>query len=311
VGASFGEGLTGFLDFLASERRASPHTVSAYRRDLLQLGKYFAEKNGEDAPLSDIDVYLLRQWLGALSRVVAPPSVGRKIAATKAFFRFLLRRGWVMKDPAADLASPKVRRPLPTFLGVDAAREVMETPHGDDATSIRDRAVLELLYGSGLRVSELVHLDLRHIDLEAGMVHVLGKGKKERIVPLGQPTVRALRAYLDVRSSVPKAGSSLDPVALFVTRRGARLGVRQVQLFVHRYGALGAGRADLHPHALRHTCATHMLEGGADLRAIQEMLGHASLATTQRYTHVSLEQLMKVYDGAHPLAKKGPRSPST
>lgn len=311
MAASFGDGLHGFLDFLASERRASPHTVNAYRRDLLQLAQFLAEKCGEEAPLAAIDVYLLRQWLGALARVVAPPSVGRKIAATKAFFRFLHRRGWVAKDPAAELASPKVRRPLPTFLGVDAAREVVETPRSDDALTVRDRAVLELLYGSGLRVSELCALDLRHIELDAGTVRVLGKGRKERIVPLGQPTVRALRAYLGVRANVSKPGSSLDPVALFVTRRGARLGVRQVQLFVHRYGALGAGRADLHPHALRHTCATHMLEGGADLRAIQEMLGHASLATTQRYTHVSLEQLMKVYDGAHPLAKKGPRGPAT
>jgi integrase/recombinase XerC len=309
VGASFSESLGSFLEFLASERRASPHTVSAYGRDLGQLGQFVAESRGEAVPLATIDVYLLRQWLGALSRVVAPPSVGRKIAATKAFFRFLRRRGLIEKDPAAELASPKVRKPLPTFLGVDAAREVVETPRSDDPASIRDRAVLELLYGSGLRVSELVRLDKGHIDLSGGLVHVLGKGRKERIVPLGRPTVSALRAYLSVRSEVPKPGSALDPAALFVTRRGARLGVRQVQLLVHRYGALGAGRADLHPHALRHTCATHMLEGGADLRAIQEMLGHASLATTQRYTHVSLEHLMKVYDGAHPLAKKGREFP--
>ena len=311
MGASFSESLTEFVDFLASERRASPHTVSAYRRDLGQLGQFIADTRGERLPLDAIDVYLLRQWLGALSRVVAPPSVGRKIAATKAFFRFLRRRGLVEKDPAAALASPKVRKPLPTFLGVDAARQVVETPTGDDPSSARDRAVLELLYGSGVRVSELVRLDRGHVDLDAGLAHVLGKGKKERIVPLGRPTVKALRAYLLVRSSVPKPGSALDAAALFVTRRGARLGVRQVQLLVHHYGALGAGRADLHPHALRHTCATHMLEGGADLRAIQEMLGHASLATTQRYTHVSLEHLMKVYDGAHPLAKKGPRNSLT
>jgi integrase/recombinase XerC len=310
VGVSFRDGLSGFLEFLASERRASPHTVSAYRRDLTQLERFVAETRGETSDLSGIDVYLLRQWLGTLARVVAPPSVGRKIAATKAFFRFLRRRGMVAKDPAADLASPKVRKPLPTFLGVDAAREVVETPTGDDPTSLRDRAVLELLYGSGLRVSELVQLDIVHANLDEGLVRVLGKGKKERIVPLGRPTVNALRAYLEVRSRLPKPGTALCPAALFVTRRGARLGVRQVQLLVHRYGALGAGRADLHPHALRHTCATHMLEGGADLRAIQEMLGHASLATTQRYTHVSLEQLMKVYDGAHPLAKKGPRGPA-
>ena len=311
VGISFSESLGGFLEFLASERRASPHTVSAYRRDLVQLGRFIDDTRGEGAALGTIDVYLLRQWLGSLSRVVAPPSVGRKIAATKAFFRFLLRRGFLDKDPAADLASPKVRRPLPTFLGVDAAREVVETPAADDPVSARDRAMLELLYGSGVRVSELVRLDRGHVDLDQGLVHVLGKGRKERIVPLGRPTVKALHAYLSVRSAVPKPGSVVDPAALFLARRGTRLGVRQVQLLVHRYGALGAGRADLHPHALRHTCATHMLEGGADLRAIQEMLGHASLATTQRYTHVSLEQLMKVYDGAHPLAKRGPRNPLT
>jgi len=303
LGASFSESVDSFLEFLASERRASPHTVSAYRRDLAQLAAFIAEHHGEALPLAAIDVYLLRQWLGALSRVVAPPSVGRKIAAAKAFFRFLRRRGLIEKDHAADLASPKVRKPLPTFLGVDAAREVVETPRGDDSQSARDRAILELLYGSGVRVSELVNLDQGNIDLEVGQVRVLGKGRKERLVPLGRPTVDALRAYLRVRSALPQQGSSADAAALFLTRRGARLGVRQVQLLVHRYGALGAGRADLHPHALRHTCATHMLEGGADLRAIQEMLGHASLATTQRYTHVSLEQLMKVYDGAHPLAK--------
>jgi integrase/recombinase XerC len=309
VGASFSESVSGFLEFLASERRASPHTVSAYRRDLAQLGQFIVEHRGQGLPLGDIDVYLLRKWLGTLSRIVAPPSVGRKIAALKAFFRYLRRRGLIEKDPAADLASPKVRKPLPTFIGVDAAREVMETPSGDDPVSRRDRAVLELLYGSGLRVSELVRLDRGDIDLEAGMVRVLGKGSKERVVPLGRESVKALRAYLLVRSAVAKPGAALDAAPLFVTRRGARLGVRQVQLLVHRYGALGAGRSDLHPHALRHTCATHMLEGGADLRAIQEMLGHASLATTQRYTHVSLEQLMKVYDNAHPLAKKGARGP--
>jgi integrase/recombinase XerC len=303
MSAELGESVRGFLDFLASERRASRHTVAAYRRDLAQLSAFMVEKRGREIPADKIDVFLLRQWLGSMARAVAPPSVARKIAAVKTFFRYLHHRGLISKDPASDLASPKVRRPLPTFLGVDAAREVMEASAPDDPVGKRDRAVLEVLYGSGLRVSELSNLDLGDIDLRQGSVRVVGKGNKERVVPLGSQAVRSLEAYLEARASVPR-NKTPDPKALFLSARGARLGVRQVQLLVHRYGALGAGRGDLHPHALRHTCATHMLEGGADLRAIQEMLGHASLATTQRYTHVSLDQLMKVYDGAHPLAKR-------
>jgi integrase/recombinase XerC len=303
MSAELAQSVRGFLDFLASERRASRHTVSAYRRDLAQLSAFMLEKRGREIPADKVDVFLLRQWLGSMARVVAPPSVARKIAAVKTFFRYLHHRGLISKDPASDLASPKVRRPLPTFLGVDAAREVMEASAPDEPVGKRDRAVLEVLYGSGLRVSELSNLDLRDIDLKEGSVRVVGKGNKERVVPLGREAIRSLTAYLEARTSLP-GGRAPDPRALFLSRRGARLGVRQIQLLVHRYGALGAGRGDLHPHALRHTCATHMLEGGADLRAIQEMLGHASLATTQRYTHVSLDQLMKVYDGAHPLAKR-------
>jgi integrase/recombinase XerC len=304
MSAELGDSVRGFLDFLASERRASRHTVAAYRRDLAQLASFMVEKRGREVPPAKVDVFLLRQWLGTMARVVAPPSVARKIAATKAFFRFLHHRGLIEKDPASDLASPKVRRPLPTFLGVDAAREVMESSDGQEPAGKRDRAVLEVLYGSGLRVSELSNLDLGDIDWKQGSVRVVGKGNKERVVPLGRAAIASLEAYLEVRTSLPKQATP-HPKALFLSVRGARLGVRQVQLLVHRYGALGAGRGDLHPHALRHTCATHMLEGGADLRAIQEMLGHSSLATTQRYTHVSLDQLMKVYDGAHPLAKRG------
>ena len=302
--APFESSLDGFLEFLASERRASRHTVDAYRRDLRQLETFLIEKRGSGVPVRRIDVYLLRQWLGALARVVGAASVARKISAVKAFFRYLHKRRFVETNPTSELGSPKVRKPLPTFLGVDAAREVMEAPSGDEPAGLRDRAVLELLYGSGLRVSELAGLDLGDVDLASATVRVRGKGNKQRIAPLGRAAIESLEAYLRERSSVARRPSALHPTALFLSRRGARLGVRQVQLLVHRYGALGAGRSDLHPHALRHTCATHMLEGGADLRAIQEMLGHASLATTQRYTHVSLDHLMKVYDGAHPLAKR-------
>ena len=301
---SFEEALAQFVDHLASERRASRHTVSAYRRDLEQLGQFLFEKRGELA-VRRIDVFLLRGWLGTLARVVSPASVARKIAAVKALFRFLHRRALVDRDPAAELASPKVRKPLPTFLGVDAAREVVESPDDDTPSGRRDRALLEVLYGSGLRVSELAGLDLADVDLREASLRVRGKGNKERTAPLGRAAVRAIETYLERRSALPRPGAAPHASALFLSTRGARIGVRQVQTLVHRYGELGAGRADLHPHALRHTCATHMLEGGADLRAIQELLGHASLATTQRYTHVSLDQLMKVYDGAHPLAKRG------
>jgi integrase/recombinase XerC len=169
---------------------------------------------------------------------------------------------------------------------------------------VRDRAVLELLYGSGLRVSELCALDVHSVDLAGASARVVGKGRKERIVPLGRACVAALSRWLEQRPRMvhPRTGTQ-DPRALLLTARGARLYVRAVQALVHRYGASGAGRADLHPHALRHTCATHMLDGGADLRAIQELLGHASLSTTQRYAHVSMEHLLRVYDAAHPLAR--------
>jgi integrase/recombinase XerC len=325
-----------FLAFLAAERRSSRHTVLAYGRDLQQLVAFTRERKPGARAASDVDVILLRGWLGQLARTHSAASIARKIAAARALYRYLLRCGEVTKNPATELSLPKVRRPLPTFLDVDAAAEVMAAPTADSAEAARDRALLETLYGSGLRVSELCGLDLDHIDLAGrgagrgepagasmGSARVIGKGNKERIVPLGSQCVAALQAYLARRgeldgrgarragagagrtaADVGAAASRTDARALFLSRRGKRLGVRQVQTLVQRYGALGAGRADLHPHALRHTCATHLLDGGADLRAIQELLGHASLATTQRYTHVSVDQLMKVYDAAHPLAKR-------
>jgi integrase/recombinase XerC len=297
-----------FVAHLAGERRASPHTVAAYRGDLEQLAAFVAERRpGRPTGPRDLDVLLLRGFLGHLSRTIAPASVARKIASVRAFLKYLHRRGEVEKNPAMELALPKVRRPLPTFLGVDAAAEVMTTPDGSSPEGLRDRAMLETLYGAGLRVSELCGLDLGDVDTaspDLGSVRVLGKGNKERVVPLGSAAVAAVRAYLGRRDELrDRRTGALDPRALFVSRRGARLGVRAVRSLVHRYGALGAGRADLHPHALRHTCATHLLDGGADLRAIQKMLGHASLSTTQRYTHVSIDHLMAVYDAAHPLAR--------
>ncbi len=296
-----------FVLHLKEEQQASPHTVSAYRRDLEQLLAFVRDKRPGLQHASEIDVFLLRSFLGQLARTHAPPSIGRKVAAIRSFLHFLEVRGEVTSNPAATLELPKVRRPLPTFVNVDAAAEVVEAPDENTAEGQRDRAMLEVLYASGLRVSELVGLDVGdvEIDAEGGRARVIGKGRKERIVPFGSHAKNALTRWLGRRSELrhPKTGA-LDDRALFVSRLGKRIGVRQVQHLVRRYGALGAGRADLHPHALRHTFATHLLDGGADLRSIQRMLGHASLSTTQRYTHVSTDHLMKVYDSAHPFARR-------
>jgi integrase/recombinase XerC len=299
------ESIDAFLRYLEAERRVAPRTVVEYRADIAGLAAFARDRGGE--PVTDVaqvDVYLLRAWLASLARRLAPPSIGRKVAAVRTWMRWLRRRGFIASCPADELATPKVRRGLPTLLSVDAAKEVVEAPQGDTPAAVRDRAMLELLYGSGLRVSELCGLDVEAVDLAAATARVLGKGRKERVVPLGGPCVRALGRWLAARPRMVHSKTGWqDPRALFLTVRGARMLARGLRTLVHRYGALGAGRADLHPHALRHTCATHMLDGGADLRAIQELLGHASLSTTQRYAHVSVEHLMRVYDAAHPLAR--------
>lgn len=306
---SLGELKERFVTHLAAEKRASPNTVEAYGRDLDALLAFVAEKEKKN-----LDVYVLRAWLGQLARTCKPSSVARKIASARAFCRWMKQKGFARTNPAAELASPKVRRELPTFLGAEDAAALMEAPDVDtvwsirakEAVKLRDRALLELLYGGGLRVSEATGLDIAQVSLGDRVVRVLGKGRKERLVPIGTKAEAALRAWLTVRAELahPKT-RQIDPHALFVSTRGRRLGPRAAQLLVRRYGIVASGRTDLHPHALRHTCATHMLDGGADLRAIQEMLGHSSLSTTQRYTHVSVAHLLAVYDKAHPLAKKG------
>jgi integrase/recombinase XerC len=300
------EQVAAFVRYLESERRASPKTVETYGRDLEALREFAREKKlPPDA--RRIDVTALRAFLATLFEGNAPPTLARKIAALRSFWRFLVRRGMAKENPAAALRTPKVRRPLPKFLTVDDAFRVMDAPveRAADPLAVRDRAMLELLYGSGLRVSELVGLTLSRFDLAERRARVIGKGDKERLVPLGAKSIEALEAYLALRPRLrhPKSGAQ-DPDALFLGRHGTRLTARQVQSLVRKWGALGAGRGDLHPHALRHTCATHLLDAGADLRSIQELLGHASLSTTQRYTHVSIDRLMAVYDKAHPLAHK-------
>jgi integrase/recombinase XerC len=296
-----------FADYLEHERRCSLNTVLAYRRDLSGLSAYLRERLEREPLLSDVTRLSLRGWLGSVGDL-APASIARKLSSVRALYVFLGRTGEVRENPAALLQSPKLSRGLPLVLRPEAAGEVVEAPDvaplGSDVEKLRDRVLLELLYGSGLRLSELFALDLEAVSTQQGELRVLGKGKKERMVPISGKALAALAAYLPRRTELRhQRTGAFDPQALLLTRRGQRLGVRRIQTLVQRYGALGAGRPDLHPHALRHSCATHLLEGGADLRVIQELLGHASLSTTQRYTHVSLDQLLTVYDKSHPLAR--------
>jgi integrase/recombinase XerC len=299
-----------FESYLGSERRAALNTRLAYGRDLRSLHDFVrAQRLPLDA--AKLDIAALRSFLASLLARNGAASVARKIASLRAFFRFLRKRKLIKSDPAALLRSPKVPRELPKFLRAEDAVAVVMQPDVERAglaLGARDRALLELLYGAGLRVSELTSLSLGRLDLSNASVRVHGKGGKERILPLGAPCIAALQLYLACRSQLrhPRSGVQ-DPDAVWLGRYGTRLSVRQVQLLVKRYGTSGAGRPDLHPHALRHSCATHLLEAGADLRGIQELLGHSSLATTQRYTHVSMDRLMQAYANAHPLARQRDR----
>jgi integrase/recombinase XerC len=324
------EQIARFERYLVSERRAADATVRTYLRDLRALAAHLAEA-GAERPAERLELRDLRGFLAAGEAAREPATLQRKISALRAFYRFLVRRCGAPRNLAAELKAPRLRRKLPHFLGVEQAAEVVEMPHtpaaGDArggarapslAARARDRALLELLYGSGLRVSELCGLDLGALDLEQGSARVLGKGGKERIVPLGSKTRDALAEYLALRPGLaprkrrlrepaanPRGAAQQHEQALFLSARGTRLGVRQVQNLVKHYGMRATGSAALHPHALRHSCATHLLDAGADLRSIQELLGHASLSTTQRYTHVSMDQLQAVYTRAHPLEKRG------
>lgn len=290
-----------FIEYLALERRYASHTQEAYRRDLEQLHE-FLEQMGFVGSLVQVDKPELRSWLGAMARTVSSATLARKMAAARAFFAFMIQLGRSEHNPAKSMRLPKVRKKVPRIMSAEATEELLKVvAEQDGVIAIRDLAIMELLYGCGLRVSELCGLNLGQLNTSERKFRVFGKGKKERVVPLGQAAAQALAAYLAVRPELVSQ-HGVDEQALFLSSRGRRLGVRRVQELVGKLGAAGAGRSDLHPHLLRHACATHMLEGGADLRAIQDMLGHETVATTQRYTHLSVAELTKVYDRAHPLA---------
>lgn len=283
-----------FLSHLRAVRDASPQTVRAYAADLRDFRTFLAER-GIGRP-EDVGVPLLRTYLARLKQSgKSRTTVARRASAIRSFFSFLVREGRLSANPARLVSSPKIPKNLPTYLTVDEVFRVVEAPGSGEKSLDRDRAILELFYSSGLRVSELAALARPDVDLARGLVRVLGKGRKERIVPIGEKARSALEKLLP-------AGP--DKGAVFGGRDGRPLSERTIRRIVTRAGLAAGVSRRIAPHALRHTFATHLLEGGADLRAIQELLGHASLSTTQRYTHVNIDGLMAVYDKAHPRARE-------
>lgn len=292
-----------FCGHLAFERHLAEGTVTAYRRDLSQLARFLVRLRRS---LPSATLHDLRRYLAQLSTLgYARASVARRVGAIHTFYRWASANGHVHVDPAALLGRPKVASRLPVVLRVPEAAVLVETPEpaSDDdvahAVALRDRAILELMYGSGLRVSEVATLTLDHVDLRRGRVLVFGKGAKERDLPLSDPTRDALMAW--IRRGRPILAADSQP-ALFLNRKNDQLGVRDIRRLVGRYGGAALAGRRVTPHTLRHSFATHLLEGGADIRAVQELLGHASVATTQRYTHVSRARLFEAYRQSHPRA---------
>jgi integrase/recombinase XerC len=309
-----------FLEHLADERGLSPHTVTAYTRDLTRFhgfvcGDYLGRPPAEVGP-REVDTLAVRSFLARLHQQgLGRRSQGRALSAVRSFFRWAYHRDEVEANPAEPVRTPKYEKRLPRHLRPGEIENLLEAPEGDDPLTRRDRALLELLYATGLRVGELVSLDWRDLDLSARTLRVVGKGAKERMVPFGRPAARALRDWLevweDVRREAGRNPSHGDPrddepgdEPVWLNFRGGRLSARSVARVLDKHVEKAALAAGVHPHTLRHTFATHLLERGADLRSIQELLGHASLSTTQRYTHLEVERLLSVYREAHPRARK-------
>jgi integrase/recombinase XerC len=299
-----------FLEHLRVERNASPHTIRNYASDLEQFRNFLRstalhrEESTGDVSVEKIDHLAIRAYLSHLYRGHKKSSLARKLAAQRSFFRYLVNEGVLQQSPAEIVATPKLEKNLPSFLSVDEVFSLVEAPDKSTTWGARDRAMLETLYSCGIRVSELVGLSDGDVDFSLGILKVFGKGGKERIVPIGEKAMQALRSYLPQRDEVLARKKRKGPHApLFINTRGQRLTPRSVARIVQKHVLHSGLLRKVSPHALRHSFATHLLDAGADLRAIQEMLGHVSLSTTQRYTHVSIDKLMEVYDKAHPRAK--------
>ncbi|MFQ5684083.1 MAG: tyrosine recombinase XerC [Candidatus Binatia bacterium] len=292
--------------FLRVERNLSHHTRRNYLSDLRQFQQFLIQKElcqdkEKRLDLEAVDLHVVRAYLGALAKGCRKSSVSRKLAALKGFFRYLVKERHMARNPLLTVASPKQEKQLPAFLSVDDVFRLLGGVQGVRALEVRDRAILEVLYSTGVRVSELVGMNWNSIDFPLGIIRVFGKGSKERIIPIGEVALQALREY-GVEQGTKWSRAATGEAPVFLNRRGERITTRSVARIVEKYIRATGIQVRMGPHGLRHTFATHLLNNGADLRVIQEMLGHVSLSTTQRYTHVNLEQLTVVYDHAHPRA---------
>jgi integrase/recombinase XerC len=291
-----------FLQYLRVERGASPHTLKSYREDLMSLADYLAGEDGNSPDPAGITVGELRGFVAALHEAgYAKTSISRRMASVRSFFRFGQREGWAKTNPAKPLRNPRKSQKLPHFLTTDEIDKLLSAPQGNEPAALRDRAILETLYSAGLRVSELVGLADGDLDFAAGIVRIRGKGKRERLSPIGSHAVRALRAWLAMRKLSPRAPQGRE-APVFVNKFGTRLTTRSVARMLEKYLKETGLDNRTSPHTLRHSFATHLLDRGADIRSVQELLGHKSLVTTQIYTHVSTSNLKAAYEKAHPRA---------
>ena len=294
-----------FIEALSAEKGFSPNTCLAYRNDLEQFLAYLRDsasgllRRGKKVDVRDVDDMVIRSYLGFLYNKNKKSTIARKLSALRSFFRFLVKRGVINANPAETVLTPKRGRPVPNYLPVDEMFRVLDGVKGESVLASRNRAILETLYSTGVRVAELAGMDVGDVDFDRGFVRVIGKGNKERLAPVGKKALTCIRAYLDKMGEATGHGiQGGEP--LFLNSRGGRLSTRSIARLLEKVvRQLGLLRP-ISPHGLRHTFATHMLDAGADLRVVQELLGHASLTTTQRYTHVSIDRLMEVYDKAHP-----------
>ncbi len=289
-----------FLRYLEVERGFSKHTLRAYKKDLEEFSSY--SKTDPEA----VEVIDIRGFISSLMiKGKAKSTVSRKLASIRSFLAYLHQEGYIKLNQAKLVPMPKGTKPLPNFLTVDDAFDLVQSPKGIDFIKVRDRAILELLYSSGMRVAELATLNMEDVNLKEGLLKILGKGKKERIVPFGNKAADALKIYIVERMLFKKKKSKTEKnPALFLNVRGSRLTDRQIRRIVVKYARITGVQGQVGPHTLRHSFATHLLIGGADLRVIQELLGHSSLSTTQKYTHLDISHLIDIYDKTHPFGNK-------